>query len=1426
MALLAAAVLSAFGVLTGFAVRAVVVIGIAAVLVFTLRRRLRDVAVAAALTLAVLALVVAATLTIDLGSVFGGSVKKLAESQGSKFFDRPMHIGRLSIHLASGRFVVENFRIDGITPDDIPFFTARQILVGIRWSSLLARPGTSAPGAGRPAASQAAAPDDRRELVIESVDMTDWEMTVQKWGDRHNFVKFGQPSNKPKSRSAFRTSVALVRAMRGQFSYIDHGSWTTIARNLDIKVSHATGDYRGQGSLTNGTVQIRDYAPMRADMNFSFTIDKGIVDFDRIDLVTDGAVSKVKGKVDLGHWPEQTYLVNSRVDFWRMHDIFFADQKWRSRGDGTFTGTFHLFKGGHLLTGKFASPLAWVNQFAFPDLRGSLVWEPSRFEVLEATARPYSGSAKFSYSMKPLGNPARPAQARFDACYQDVDLVQFSDAVPVRGVRMLGRVTGCNLLEYPLGEFSKHRGDGHMDFSPPAGITLLGRAEASHEAAIHAAPLVAGPEAPLDVAARATPVGGHLVYRYGPEWVDVEPSVMATDRVYVEFEGRTAYGERSRFPFYARSADWQEGDRLLAGIITAFGSPTGVIKVGGWGEFEGTMVDSFRSPRIEGTFRGDGMRAWDVVWGRGSAHVVIQNSYVDVTRSVVTAGDSEIRAEGRFSLGYPRKDGGEEIDARVTIKDRELRDLRHAFQLDDWPVEGKLSGEYHLSGRYTSPLGFGNVSLTNMTAWAEPFEGGTCTLRFEAANQNAMGGVRVDALTLKKGGGTITGAAYVGWDGRYSFNADGRRVAVESITAVHSERAPLSGVIQFTVGGSSTFQLPKWDLDGRIEDVYIGDEGIGLVKGHLAYRGKLLTLEMEAASPRLAVSGRGQIELTPAADTNLSLRFAKTSLDPYIRAFEPSLSPFTRVEATGTINVVGQLADMNQLAVEVTADDLAFRLFDYDLVNEGPVRLVLDRNVVRLGVAAQPGLAVKAQPIVLKGKDTQLEMSGTADLQNDRVDVKATGDANLAILQAFFRDIRSSGRARLVGGVQGPLKKPVLSGNAQITDGRIRYFGLPHSIQNINGRVALGADGIRLEDVTAQVANGNVRFGGRIELNGFTPGQLSLTATGENMDLRYPEGFRSVLDAQLDLVGTMSAPTLKGEVTVKSAVYRNRIDIGPGLLELAGGRGSAPAAPRAPGTLPLRFDLHVNAPSALRIDTNLLRMVASADLFLRGNFDHPLLFGRAEVERGEAIFEGKRYLVTNGTIDFTNPTRIEPFFDIAAETRVRAPGQTYIVDIRLTGTMNRLQPPQLSSDPPLPPLEIMTLLFGDANRATQDAEMRALQSAAEDRASLATSRVQQALFGTATSRLTSAVERAAGLETFQITPYFYDPYQRVQPTARLTVGKRISEKVYLTFSRSLNTPGNDLVVLLEYDQNPRLSWVLSRNEDGTYALDARMRHVF
>jgi hypothetical protein len=91
------------------------------------------------------------------------------------------------------------------------------------------------------------------------------------------------------------------------------------------------------------------------------------------------------------------------------------------------------------------------------------------------------------------------------------------------------------------------------------------------------------------------------------------------------------------------------------------------------------------------------------------------------------------------------------------------------------------------------------------------------------------------------------------------------------------------------------------------------------------------------------------------------------------------------------------------------------------------------------------------------------------------------------------------------------------------------------------------------------------------------------------------------------------------------------------------------------------------------------------------------------------------------------------------------------------------------------------------------------------------------------------LQQTVGVDTFQLSPSFLDPTNtsRLSPTARLTIGKRISDRAYLTFSRSLNTTFNDQIIQLEFDASDRLYWLISRNEDQqTYAIEFRVRHAF
>jgi hypothetical protein len=404
----------------------------------------------------------------------------------------------------------------------------------------------------------------------------------------------------------------------------------------------------------------------------------------------------------------------------------------------------------------------------------------------------------------------------------------------------------------------------------------------------------------------------------------------------------------------------------------------------------------------------------------------------------------------------------------------------------------------------------------------------------------------------------------------------------------------------------------------------------------------------------------------------------------------------------------------------------------------------------------------------------------------------------------------------------------VFAGSARLSDGRIRHRLLPHSFEAINGSVLFDAEGIRIDEaspVRARLAGGDVELGGRVAMSGFSPGELNLTAVGQDMRVRYPEGFVSRLDADLWLRGTLASPLLGGTVTVEDAVWTKRFEVDPNVFTL-GGRTSLPGAGPPATTLPLRLDIQVNAPRSLRVQNNVADIVASAELRLQGTYDRPLLFGHAEVDRGSILFEGNRYVVTRGSIDFLNPAgRLEPLFDIEAETRIRVPSQTYRVTLGIAGTPDQANL-NLGSDPPLPSVDIITLLLGGTANV-EDAELRALRPGA-------TTESQEALLRQALSRLLAAplsapvrrvVEETFGV-TAQITPTIGTEADPWLSSARIILGRRLSPRAFLTYARALGTANRDQIIILEYDQSDRLGFVLTQNSEGTFAIDFRVRHSF
>ena len=185
-----------------------------------------------------------------------------------------------------------------------------------------------------------------------------------------------------------------------------------------------------------------------------------------------------------------------------------------------------------------------------------------------------------------------------------------------------------------------------------------------------------------------------------------------------------------------------------------------------------------------------------------------------------------------------------------------------------------------------------------------------------------------------------------------------------------------------------------------------------------------------------------------------------------------------------------------------------------------------------------------------------------------------------------------------------------------------------------------------------------------------------------------------MLDADLRFFGDESQQWLTGKVDVREAVWTRRYDVASELL--AAGTPAVAAASLGGG---VRYDVKVAAPGTLKIDNNLATLQARADLTLQGSYAAPVVLGRAEIDRGRVYFQGNTYVIRRGTIDFTNPQRLDPLFDIEAETRVRS----YNVTLKVNGTLERVYP-TLTSDPPLSTVGILSLLAGAEESTVESAQ--------------------------------------------------------------------------------------------------------------------------
>jgi autotransporter translocation and assembly factor TamB len=1120
-------------------------------------------------------------------------------------------------------------------------------------------------------------------------------------------------------------------------------------------LASAGGALAGSLSFGAGTVRVAERAPLRLSSEMDLSLRGGRLDVRRGRLRTEKTDLEYDGTLELRGGVRGQFALQGEVDL-AVLDEHVMETGFDLSGHARYVGRLAV-RGAQLeLDGRLEGTRGEFAGHPVPRYAGDLSWKQGRLELRGLAFTALGGSGRIDLELPPA-----PGGVHLRADVEGMDAEALSGLVFDVGQAGLGAgATGRFDLRWPRGRQREISGTGQLAFAPRAD----GR----------------------------TALSGRLEWEADRGRQRLVRAELVTSVARASLSGRIEPDRRADLALDVESSDLAASDELLLRVRRALraASPQ-LARVAGNGSFRGRWRGTLDAPVFEGRFAGQEFTYLDVNWGRAEWAGALTPEELRSHSLVLRRDGAELWLDGALRTGLYGEDDG--VDVSLRLVRWPAADLLRALEWE-LPLSGRLSGEAAVRGRRSRPLGTARLTSAQGRSLGLPYEDLRLALFMDG-----------DRVRLRDGGARVGG-------GRVRFHGsrteDGVYDAAAEMDGVElSELAPSDWPPALRPGGhvrgTLLMQGPaaRARLQAQVTSprLFLGEEGIGALSAQLSGGGDgRVQVDATCRSARFDLDMRGSIALAAPYASDLRLAARETSLDPFLRARWPELPGNVPLVVTGQAQLKGPLQTPRALALSARLSDVRLLLPDYPVAAQGPVAVTYEGGRLELG------------QLQLGGEDTDLTVSGAADLLGSGpLAVEARGAADLRVLSLFSTELRGRGAARLAMSVTGDRHAPHLEGTLEVQGAALRVRRFPHGIEQLQGTLRFTHQGAHLENAAGVVGGAPVRLQGQAAWSRAKGVSFDVQAAGEGISLRYPEGLRSVIDADLRLFGDQKLQWLTGQVQVRQAVWSRRYDV---ASELMAERHRLESGSALEGGLHL--DLKVSAPGTLKVDNNLATLQARADLQLQGTAPSPVVVGRAEVDRGRVYFQGNTYLIRRGSIDFANPRQTEPIFDIEAETRIHS----YRITLRVNGTLERVYP-TLTSDPYLSQVAILTLLAGADESVVAGLEARRDEAqarlAATGAYTLAAGRIAEEV------GLERGAEKLFGLSRFSIDPSAVRG-DVTNPTARLTVGKRVTPDVALVYSVDLRST-EDRLVSVEYTLSERVSLLFTRADPGGFGFDLRLR---
>ncbi len=908
-----------------------------------------------------------------------------------------------------------------------------------------------------------------------------------------------------------------------------------------------------------------------------------------------------------------------------------------------------------------------------------------------------------------------------------------------------------------------------------------------------------------------TPISGEVSLRATRGLFQIDRVDLQTAATHLKAGGRFSFEGDSDLTIDLNSTDASELQRV---VISSGALPDLEDQINQYGlelrgafAFNGTVRGSLSSPDFDGKVSLGSLVINGTDLGALSASLVATQTEFRIADGKLSEHDG---GGIQFSLNAPR--AGENNISVDAILDRANAALLLAVlplskdtreRLGD--TQSDLSGHVAITGLPKAMNGSAELTFAAGKLAGEPFESLTARATFNGSKVN------LESVDGRFAAGHITASgSFDDATKLVDLKANAESIQLSRLAALSGKpglqnltgTADISAHItgNYTEKDFSSYQIT---FDGQGKDVNLNGRSLGTLAlvGRTENKQLNVTFTTGIFGQAQTVNARVDLsnDLLPAT---IDSTFNGADLTQILAIALPNANVKLTGRATGTIKASGNLLDedgyptLEGLRGTANFSELSFRVEDIALSATAPFEVRLTANEL---------IFDRAQ---LTGTGTNITLDGAlAVASGGKQTLGVNGRLNLRVLNGLSPDVFLSGTADIAVRVNGSFEQPRVNGTASLNGASVAALvgNDRWQVSNIKSVLRFTADQAQIESFAGTLGGGRVTASGGALLDGVTFSRFLLSVHADNVTAPFPQDFSSTLDADVEIKGDANEQLISGVVNLIRAEYVKDIE----LADLINRRQeSIEEGGEISFVRTARFaDLRVEGRNALVVRNNLADLVGSVSLQINGPIKDPVIAGRITASSGTLTFRSDRYEIKRAFMDLPPRRGADPIVNIEAESEIRG----YRVIIDLTGPLSQPQA-AVRSEPALPQADVVSLI----TTGTLSSGDTSTSAVASSGLGTATSLLTDALINAPAQRATS---KLFGLSRFEINPVI-GGRSGANPGARLTVGKRISKELSVTYSTNVTSDPNQILAV-EYRLSDRLSFIAQYEQASTQQLSSR-----